>query len=325
MKDGTTHLAYKPEHAVDLDTGVVVAAPIHPADEGDTTTLSPTLDAAARNLDAVGLAPSEEEPCVVVTDKGYHSREQLKALEGGVWKTRIAEPDPSKGYLRWHGDEAARKAVYANRVRLRSDIGRETMRRRGEMVERSFAHVLDRRGMRRAWLRGRENLHKRYLIHVAGFNLGVLMRALYGQGTPREAAETLYALIIVSQNRSGGGLRPDRHRRRRTRRNRHRRRRPDAKLKNREFVNGLLADGLARPISAGRDGLSREVSEPRGGNRKRLPPDRRGSRRVRHRHGRPDRLNRTRTNRPHLHHVDESEISVHPRHRRVCLGEVDCR
>ena len=110
------------------DTGVVVAAPIHPANEGDATTLSPTLDAAARNLDAVGLAPSEEEPCVAVADKGYHSREQLKALEGGVWKTRIAEPEPSKGYLRWHGDEAARKAVYANRVRLRSDIGRETMR-----------------------------------------------------------------------------------------------------------------------------------------------------------------------------------------------------
>src|SRR5271169_5296206 len=102
--------------------------------------------------------------------------------------------------LRWHGDEAARQAVYANRVRLRSDIGRETMRRRGELVERSFAHILDRRGMRRAWLRGRENVHKRYLIHVAGFNLGVLMRALHGQGTPREAAEALYALIFVLQS-----------------------------------------------------------------------------------------------------------------------------
>ena len=117
-----------------------------------------------------------------------------------MWKTRIAEPEPSKGYLRWYGDEAARKAVYANRVRLRSDIGRETMRRRGEMVERSFAHVLDRGGMCRAWLRGRENLHKRYLIHVAGFNLGVLMRALYGQGTPREAAEAVSALIFVLQS-----------------------------------------------------------------------------------------------------------------------------
>jgi transposase len=199
MKDGTTHLAYKPEHAVDLDTGVVVAAPIHPADQGDTATLSPTLEAAARNLGQVGLAPSEAEPCVVVADKGYYAREQLKALEGGEWKTRIAEPEPAKGYLRWHGDEAARKAVYANRVRLQSDIGRETMRRRGELVERSFAHILDRRGMRRVWLRGRENVHKRYLIHVAGFNLGVLMRALYGQGTPREAAEAAYVVIFVLQ------------------------------------------------------------------------------------------------------------------------------
>ena len=132
MKDGTTHLAYKPEHAVDLDTGIVVAAPIHPADEGDTTTLSPTLEAAARNLDAVGLAPSQEAPCDVATDKGYHSREQLKALADGVWKARIAEPEPARGYLRWHGDKAAQRAVYANRARLKSAIGRETMRRRGE-------------------------------------------------------------------------------------------------------------------------------------------------------------------------------------------------
>jgi transposase len=186
MKDGTTHLAYKPEHAVDLDTGVVVASPIHSADEGETTTLSPTLEAAACNLAEVGLAPSEDEPC-----------DQLRALDGGVWKTRVAEPEPVNGYLRWHGDEAARKAVYANRVRLKSGIGRETMRRRGELVERSFAHVLDRGGMRRAWLRGRENIHKRYPIHVAGFNLGVLMRALHGQGTPRQAAEAAYAFIFV--------------------------------------------------------------------------------------------------------------------------------
>ena len=75
MKDGTTHLAYKPEHAVDLDTGVIVAAPIRTADEGDTTTLPGTLEAAARNLAEVGLAPTQAEPCVLVGDKGYHSRE----------------------------------------------------------------------------------------------------------------------------------------------------------------------------------------------------------------------------------------------------------
>jgi transposase len=89
------------------------------------------------------------------------------------------------------------KAVYANRARLKSTIGRETMRRRGELVERAFAHILDRGGMRRAWLRGRENIHKRYLIHVVGFNLGLLMRALYGKGTPREAAEARHAIVLV--------------------------------------------------------------------------------------------------------------------------------
>jgi len=199
MKDGTTHLAYKPEHAVDLDTGVIVATPIHPADEGDTTTLPSTLEAAARNLEEVGFAPTPEEPCDVVGDKGYHSRERLKELDGGVWKTRVAEPKPAKGYLRWHGDEAARHAVYANRARLKSGVGRDAMRRRGEMVERSFAHVLDRGGMRRTWLRGRENVHKRYLIHVAGFNLAILMRALFGRGTPREAASAKCAFLFVLQ------------------------------------------------------------------------------------------------------------------------------
>lgn len=73
------------------------------------------------------------------------------------------------------------------------------MRKRGEMVERSFAHVLDRGGMRRAWLHGRENLHKRYLIHVAGFNLGILMRALFGCGTPREAIGPSQAFLLVAQ------------------------------------------------------------------------------------------------------------------------------
>jgi hypothetical protein len=142
MKDGTTHLAYKREHAVDLDTGVIVAAPIHPADEGDTTTLPGTLEAAARNLAGIGLAPSEAEPCGLFGDKGYHSREGLKDLDGGVWRTRIAEPKPANGYLRWRGDEAARHAVYANRARLKSDVGRDAMRKRGEMVERSWTLLL---------------------------------------------------------------------------------------------------------------------------------------------------------------------------------------
>jgi len=199
MKDGSTHLAYKPEHAVDLDTGVIVAAPIHEADKGDTTTLDPTLKEAEKNLSAVGLAPTPGEPCDLVADKGYHSRDVLKGLDDGPWKTRIAEPRPSKGYSRWHGDDEARAAVYGNRNRLKSGVGREAMRKRGEIVERSFAHVLERGGMRRTWLRGRENVHKRYLVHVAGYNLGILMRALFGAGTPREAASAKNALLLVIQ------------------------------------------------------------------------------------------------------------------------------
>ena len=100
MKDGTTHLAYKPEHAVDLDTGAVVAAELHPADEGDTTTLPKTLETAKENLASVDAAPTAEDPAECVTDKGYHSRAVLKALDNGPWKTRIAEPK-QKGFARW--------------------------------------------------------------------------------------------------------------------------------------------------------------------------------------------------------------------------------
>jgi transposase len=199
LKDGRTHLAYKPEHAVDLDTGVVVTAVLHPADEGDTTTIEGTLAAAEKNLAQVGAAPTSQEPSELVADKGYHSRAVLKDLNGGVWKTRIAEPRQA-GFSRWHGDDEARAAVYANRTRLGSRLGKQAMRLRAEIVERSFAHNLDRGGMRRTWLRGRENVHKRYLIHVAGHNLGILMRLLIGAGTPREAAirRLVYLLFVCT-------------------------------------------------------------------------------------------------------------------------------
>jgi transposase len=202
MKDGTTHLAYKPEHAVDLDSGAVIAAEMHLADAGDTATISDTLEAAQRNLASVGAPPSPEAPAECVADKGYHSRAVLKDLDGSPWRSRIAEPQ-RQGFSRWHGDDEARRAVYNNRVRLRSAVGKQALRKRAEIVERSFAHVLDRGGMRRAWLRGRENIHKRYLIHVAGHNLGLLMRLLIGAGTPREAAASGWCLIILIPTGAG--------------------------------------------------------------------------------------------------------------------------
>ena len=198
MKDGRTRLAYKPEHAVDLDTGAIVAAEIHPADQGDTTTLPETLQAAEANLATADAAPTPEEPAELVADKGYHSREGLKDLEDGVWRSRIAEKKV-KGVNRWRGDADARRAVYNNRARLRSGAAKEAFKLRAELVERSFALTLDRGGMRRAWLRGRENLHKRYLVHVAGYNLGLIMRFLVGAGTPRELlARTAGRLLVLT-------------------------------------------------------------------------------------------------------------------------------
>jgi hypothetical protein len=196
LKDGRTRLAHKPEHALDLDTGAVVAAEMHAADRGDTATLPDTLASAARHLGAVEAAPSPAAPAELVADKGYHSRETLKALDDGPWKTRIAEPKRD-GFLRWHGDDAARRAVVNNRIRLLSGVARAAFRLRAEIVERCFALVLDRGGMRRTWLRGRENIHKRYLIHVAGYNLGLLMRLLTGAGTPREFQARLSACLAA--------------------------------------------------------------------------------------------------------------------------------
>ena len=187
MQDGRTRLAYKPEHAVDLDTAALVAAEIHPADQGDTTTLDATLEAAARGLDAVGRGPTIDSPAELVADKGYHSRAVLKGLAGGPWQTRIAEPKP-KAIQRWRGDLDARRAVYGNRARLRSGLGKEALALRAEKVERSFALALDRGGLRRTHVRGWENVQKRYFVHVAGYNLGLVMRQLLGAGTPRELA-----------------------------------------------------------------------------------------------------------------------------------------
>src|SRR3954463_6971089 len=191
MKDGRTRLGYKPEHAVDLDTEVIVAVRIHLADQGDTQTLPGTLAHAEAMLDLLGIAPTPEAPAELIADTGYHSRAGLKALEDGAWTTRIAEKQ-QKGLARWHGDAAARRAVYNNRARLKSHVARAAFKLRGEKVERSFAHILEVGALRRTWLRGVANVEKRYTIQVAAYNLGLVMRHRFGAGTPRQAAATAY-------------------------------------------------------------------------------------------------------------------------------------
>jgi len=206
LKDGRTHLAYKPEHAMDLDTGAVVAAELHAADQGDTTTMPGTLASAAAHLAAVDAAPTPEQPAELIADKGYHSRDALKALDDGPWKSRISEPSRD-GFSRWHGDDDARRAVYNNRTRLLSGVARQAFKLRAELVERGFALILDRGGMRRVWLRGRENIQKRYLVHVAGYNLGLIMRLLTGAGTPREFRVQACAWLFATFESDGALIR----------------------------------------------------------------------------------------------------------------------
>ena len=184
MKDGRTHLAHKAEHAVDLDTGAVVAVTLQGADEGDTTTIIETAIAAAEQIEAaqaqVAVPQRFEE---IIADKGYHSNQTMVDLEAVGIRSYIAEPD--RGPREWSKEPEAQAPVYGNRRRIRGRRGRRLMRRRGERVERSFAHVYDTGGMRRTHLRGHPNILKRLLIHVSGFNLGLIMRQLIGVGTPR--------------------------------------------------------------------------------------------------------------------------------------------
>ena len=197
LKDGRTRLAHKPEHVVDLDSGAIVSAKIYPADAGDTTTIHKTLKDTRSKLKKVNpkTAPRYDRQAELAGDKGFHSRETLKRLDS-AFRSRISEPKAC-GLHRWNGDHEARQAVYANRARIRSAKGKALLRKRGELVERSFAHCLDRSGMRRTHLRESENIEKRYIIHVAGFNLGLLMRAMFGFGTPKGWAEAPFVFIFT--------------------------------------------------------------------------------------------------------------------------------
>jgi transposase len=184
MKDGRTHLAHKAEHAVDLETGALVAVTLQGADEGDTTTIVETAIAAAEQVEDAQARVTEPQPLEeIIADKGYHSNQTMIDLDAVGIRSYVAEPD--RGRRDWSETPEAQAPVYSNRRRIRGRRGRRVMRQRGERIERSFAHLYDTGGMRRTHLRGHTNILKRLLIHAGGFNLGLVMRHLIGIGTPR--------------------------------------------------------------------------------------------------------------------------------------------
>ena len=179
LKDGRTHLAHKVEHAVDLETGALVAVTLHGADVGDTTSVLATTLTAGEQLAAVHASA----PTALVGDRGYHSNDTLLTLRALGLRAYLIEPD--RGRRCWREAPEAQRLVYGNRRRVGGARGRRLMRRRGEYVERTFAHVYDTGGLRRVHLRGHPNILKRLLVHAGAFNLGLLMRHTFGRGTPR--------------------------------------------------------------------------------------------------------------------------------------------
>jgi transposase len=204
MKDGSTHLAHKAEHAVDLSSGALLAVTLQGADQGDTTTIHQTLaeagEAVAELMEHEAVMAPAEKPKVhlggieeVVADKGYHSGAILQALHESECRTYIPEPD--RGPRQWEGKAQEQQQVYANRRRTKGDRSKRLQRQRSELTERSMAHLYETGGMRRVHLKGRDNILKRLLVHAGGFNLALIMRKSIGVGKPRRLQGALACIF----------------------------------------------------------------------------------------------------------------------------------
>lgn len=210
MKDGTTHLAYKAEHVVDLKTELILAAAVYPADQPDSATLLESVVAAQVQLLEAESGTSLEElaaqPEAVVAertaieeaaaDKGYHKAKTLADCEAAGVRTYIPEKRRQDERV-WTDKPAEWEHAYRNnRRRVGGSRSKRLQKLRSEKVERTFAHVCETGGGRRSWLRGLLKVGKRYLMQVAGHNLGVIMRWVFGKGTPR-SLQGLRAAIVA--------------------------------------------------------------------------------------------------------------------------------
>jgi len=219
MKDGRTHLAHKAgvptdrsssvgwkaEHAVDLDSGAVLAVTLQAADKGDTTTLDVMLIEAGMAVAELAVEQAESHSGdtkvnihgieELVADKGYLSGAVLRRVKSYGVRSYIPEKR-QKGKRRWQGKAEEQQVTYDDRRRVQGDYGKSLLKRHGELVERSFAHCYETGGMRRCHLRGRENILKRQLAHVSAFNLSLILCKLLGAGTPRQLKNMAIRLVL---------------------------------------------------------------------------------------------------------------------------------
>ena len=194
-------MAHKLEQASDMDSGAIVAVTVQTMDGGDCASMPNTLEEAERQLGGVDAQARE-----VVADKGYHSNATMKRLKAQGLRSYVSEPQ--RGRRNWKRDRAAQQPTYDNRRRVRGARGKRLLRRRGEKLERAFAHLLQTGGLRRVPVRGQENIRKRLLVHAAAFNLGLLMRHRHGVGTPRSLQGRAAAVYLFPISRPGAPCTP---------------------------------------------------------------------------------------------------------------------
>ncbi len=195
MKDGRTRLGFKVQHAVDMESGIVVDASAHTADTADSAAIEESVLSAQLHLEEAG---TDSQVAEVVADKGYHKAEVLATLADHGVRTYVPERRDARR-RRWTNKPAGWKdAVYANRRRVKGTHGKALQRRRGEMVERSFAHACDSGGMRRSTLRGLLGVHRRALVQAVAMNLGTILRSMIGVGTPKRMAERSRDLLAAA-------------------------------------------------------------------------------------------------------------------------------
>lgn len=197
MKTGRTHLAYKAEHAVDLKTGLVLAAEIYRGDLSDGDSLAVTTKKAKQ---AVRRVVRRNRLRDMVADKGYHKTAALADVTRLGLRSYVPEREDVWQRVWTDKPEAHKRAVYANRRRVRGARNPQLQRKRTEILERSFAHACETGGGRRCWLRGLDANRKRHLVLVAGLNLGVVMRMLTGFGSPRSLQGLSLLLHRLVQN-----------------------------------------------------------------------------------------------------------------------------
>jgi len=203
MKDGRTALAYKAEHAVDMDTGAIVAVTAYGGAVGDSASIQETLPAAGEAIAEQIPEPTAEGEYAVnvegveelVADKGYHAGPVLVAVQEAGVRTYVSEPD--RGRRKWTGKRDQRAAVYANRRRIGGNRGKQLLRRRGELLERTFAHAYETGALRRLYVRGKGNVQKKLLVQAAACNLALLLRKMIGAGTPRALQDAVAGLFFV--------------------------------------------------------------------------------------------------------------------------------